>query len=146
MLLGVVQVVVDAHHHRQVLAPRRRGDYDLLGPAGQVAPGLLGVGEDARGLDYQVDSHFAPGNRTRVPLGEHLDGAAVHDQVAVVRFHSARVTAVAGVPLEQVRVGLGVGEVIDRGHLHLAFIPLLVGPEHQPADSSESVNANSRDH
>ena len=146
VLVSVVQVVVDAQHQRQVFAPGRRGDDDLLGPARQVSGGLLGVGEDAGGLHNEVNPHLTPRNGRRVAFREYLDGAAVHDQVAVVGFHLAGVAAVAGIPLEQVGVGLGVGKVIDRRNLNCAFVALLVGPEHQPSDSSKPVDSYARYH
>ena len=86
----------------------------FLGPSGQVAPGLLGVGENPGGLHYQVDAHFRPRYLGRVALGEDLDVMAVNHQVAIVGFDGAVIGPVVGVVLVKVGIGLGVGQVVDR--------------------------------
>src|SRR4029077_20640914 len=63
VLAAVVFVVVHADDNRQVFALGRRGDDDLLGSGVQVTLGLCGVGEDAGGLDDDVDPQVTPGQR-----------------------------------------------------------------------------------
>ena len=63
VLAAVVLVVVDAEHDGDVLVGGRRGDDDLLGARVQVALGLGGVGEDAGGLDDDVDAQVTPRQR-----------------------------------------------------------------------------------
>src|SRR5207249_6060613 len=58
--VGVVAVVVYAHDVRVVLIGRRGRDDDLPGAAAiDVRARLLGVGEEAGGLDDQVDAEVA---------------------------------------------------------------------------------------
>ena len=60
VLGGVVQVVVDAHHDRDVLVLGRRRDDDLLGAVVDVHLGLGGVGEEAGRLDDDVHAEVGP--------------------------------------------------------------------------------------
>ena len=69
--LGVVGLVVDAHHDRDVLVLRRRRDDHLLRPAGvDVGARLGGVGEEAGRLDHHSTPMVGPLQRGRVTLGE----------------------------------------------------------------------------
>src|SRR5699024_233506 len=52
--VGVVVALVDTDHEGRVLVLRLSGDDDLLGAVLDVGLGLLGVGEDAGGLDDDV--------------------------------------------------------------------------------------------
>src|SRR5262249_26353756 len=58
---GVVAVVVDAHHDRDVLALGRGGDDHLPRARGEVGRRGVAGGEPAGGLDHHVDAEFAPG-------------------------------------------------------------------------------------
>src|SRR5260370_950331 len=75
----VVQAQAD---HRVGVAAGRRDDH-ALGPADQVPGRLLTRGEQAGGLDDDVDVVRAPRNLVRVAFFELLDLAAV-DREAVV--------------------------------------------------------------
>ena len=91
-LAGIVLVFVDAQHDGQVLALGRGGDDDLLGPAlGDVVLGaqdnlallvdaVLLDGEDAGGLDDDLDAQVAPGQLAGIGFFEDLDRLAVDDQ------------------------------------------------------------------
>ena len=79
----VVEVVVDAHHDGDVLVGGRRRDDDLLGAAVDVLAGVRGLGEEAGGLDDDVDAEIAPRQAGRVALGEDPDRLAA-DPDAVV--------------------------------------------------------------
>ena len=76
VLLGVVLVVVDADDDREVLALGGGGDDDLLGAGRDVGLGLVGVGEEAGGLEHVLDAEVLPGELRRVLDGEDLDLAA----------------------------------------------------------------------
>jgi len=99
----VVGVVVDAEDHGQILVLGRRGDYDFGRSMVEVAARPAGVGEDAGGLDHDLDAVVAPRNLPGVALGDHGDALAVDHEVAVDDIDFARVAAVVGVVLEQVR-------------------------------------------
>jgi hypothetical protein len=67
VVLGrIVLVGVDAEDDGDVLILRRGADQDLLGTGGDVGLGLLGVGEDAGGLDDDVDAEVLPGQGGRI--------------------------------------------------------------------------------
>ena len=69
--------------------------------------------EHTRGLDDNVDVQIGPGKVGRVTLGEYLDAVSVDHQLVTVEDDGARVRAVDGVVLEQVREHRGVGQVVD---------------------------------
>ncbi len=84
-LAGVVLLVVDAHDDGDVLALGGGGDDDLLGPGGEVALGLLRVGEQAGRFDDVLDAELLPGQRGGAFLdGQALDLVAVDDQHVVL--------------------------------------------------------------
>ena len=103
------------------------GNNHLLGPALKVAGGLLGVCEEARGLDDQLDPEVAPRNLGGVPLGKDLDGPTVDNDVAVGSFDGTRIPAVVCVVLEEVGVGLGVREIVDGYDFELVRMSLEYG-------------------
>ena len=70
--VGVEGVVVDADDERGV-GPLRRGRHDHPGGAGiEVLAGLVPVGEEAGGLDHDVDLEVAPGQLLGVAHLQHL--------------------------------------------------------------------------
>ncbi len=130
----------------------RRGDDDLLGAGVQVALGLGGVGEDAGGLDDDVDAQVAPRQRGRAFLDlERLDlGAADDDGVVAFEADVLGVAAQDRVELQQVRQAGVVGEVVDRDDLDVGALALGLlrreGPVEVASDAAEAVNANPDGH
>jgi len=145
-LRAVVQVVVDAHHDRQVVAGGRRGDDDLLGPAGvDVLARVVGLGEEAGGLDDDVDAQVTPGEVARVALGQHLEGGATDLDPVADGGDLLGELAQDAVVLQQVRERLGSGQVVDRHDLDVRATgggrPIEVAP-----DPAETVDAHSYGH
>ena len=66
-LAGSYLPVVHAHDDGVVLALAGRRDDDLLRAGGEVALGLLGVGEQAGRLDHVVDAELLPRQLARAP-------------------------------------------------------------------------------
>ena len=97
---GVVQALVDAHHDGDVLVRGRGGDQDLLGAGVDVLLRSGGLGEEAGGLDDDVDAELAPGQVGGIALGEDLDDVAVDDDVAVLDLNGFGQAAADGVVLE----------------------------------------------
>src|SRR3546814_9126725 len=52
----------------------------------------------------------------RITLRRHDNAVAVDDDIIVVHFHSAGESAMNAVPLEQKRVGFGIGQVRSAAH------------------------------
>ena len=121
-------------------------DDHLLGAALQVGRRLVGVGEDAGGLDHDVHAQVAPGDLGGVLLGEDPHLLAVHHQGVLLSLHGAREAAVGGVVLEQVGVGLGVGQVVDRHDLQLVRVALHDGAQGLAPDASEAVDPDPSSH
>ena len=67
----VVGVVVDAEHDRDVGIRGRGGDHDLLRARGEMLLRALPVGEEAGGLEDDVDAQVAPRERRGIALREH---------------------------------------------------------------------------
>src|SRR5690606_5576479 len=141
----VVLVVVDAHHHGQVLTLGRGGDDDLLGAGLDVLAGILGLGEPAGGLDDHVDAELAPGQLGRVALLQGLDGGAADADGVLADLDVAVEGAQHRVVLEQVGEGGVVGEVVDGDDLDLAAGGLGRAPE-VAADAPETVHAYTDGH
>ncbi len=145
MLLGVVLVLVDAHHDGDVVVLRRRGDDDLLGAALEVRGGLGAVGEETGGLDDDVGADLAPREGGRVALGEGLDGLAVDGELAGADFDLIGQSAENAVVLQQVRNGLGVAQVVEGDHFDVG-IRGENRSEEVAADTAEAVDANADGH
>ena len=152
VLAAVVLVVVDADHDGDVRVGGRRGDDDLLGAGVQVPLGLGGVGEDAGGLDDDVDAQIAPRKFGRTGLDlERLD-LGVADDDGVVAFEADVVGQPAQdrVELQQVRQRGVVGQVVDRDDLDVGVVAerllRVQGPEEVASDSAEAVNAYPNGH
>jgi hypothetical protein len=99
----VVLVEVDAQHHRDVLAAGRRRDDDLLGARIEVLGSSLALGEEAGGLDDDVDAEVAPRQVGRITLGQDLEQLAVDQDALVGHLDRSGVRAQDRVVLQQVR-------------------------------------------
>ena len=85
-VLGDIKLlVVDAHDDGDVLVLGGCGDDDLLGAGGDVALGLLALGEESGRLDHDIDAEFLPGKSGGAFLhGEALDLVAIHHEGVVL--------------------------------------------------------------
>mmetsp|Transcript_1181 Transcript_1181/g.2551 ORF Transcript_1181/g.2551 Transcript_1181/m.2551 type:complete len:303 (+) Transcript_1181:346-1254(+) len=138
----LVLVVVDAHdEHGRV--GRGGGDDHLLGPAVEVHAGLLGGGEDSRGLDDVVGAGVAPGDLGRVHLAEDLDGLAVDGDglgLLVVGDGLAAAT-VDGVVLVHVLHVIHRDErIVDGDDVHVGLVRRRA--HHQASDAPEAVDSD----
>ena len=144
MLRGIVGVLVDAEHDGDIFVPGRCGDDDAPGAALEVRRRLARIGEETGRFDHELGAQLAPGDPGWVALGHHGHAPAIdHDGVGL-RPHLAREAPVVAVVLEQVGVGLCVGEVVDRDHLQRIGVVVQHGLERLAPDASEAVDADSR--
>ena len=140
VLLLIVLVVVDAHDDGDVLVLGGSRDDDLLGAGFQVSLRLVGIGEQAGGLDDDVDAQLAPRQVSRLALGQDLHLDAVGIKTVFGNRHLVECTAVDGVVLQQVCHGRLVAQVVDGDDLELGI--LRHSAEDQTADTAKSVNAH----
>ncbi len=123
-------------------AARRRND-DFLRAAVDVLAGRFGGAEQARALEHHVHPEVAPRQLGRITLREHLDPVAVDDDVAAVDVDLAVELAVCRVVARQVRVGLGVAQVVEGDDVELARAAILVDGTHYVApDAAVAVDAD----
>ena len=156
VLAGVVLLVVDAHDDGDVLALRRRRDDHLLRARGEVALGLLALGEEAGRLDHVVDAQLLPGQVGRRLRADDRDLLAVDDQHVVrflvgarlLRADLAAELLLRRIVLQQVGEVVGGDDVADRDDLDvLAEQPLLVqGAKEEAADATETVDGDTSAH
>ena len=148
MLCWIVDRVVDAEHDREVLVLGRGRDHNLLDAVSLVGHGLGGIGEEAGAFHHDLYPLAAPGNGARFLLAEDLDLPAVDNNIIALVAHTRGKGAVVGVVGEEVGVGLGIGQVVDRDHLHVTVEAVLLkdGAVGEAANATETVDADANGH
>ena len=106
----------------------------------EVGLGLVGVGEEAGGLDDDLRADGGPVELGGVALGEDLDGLAVDDDGVFGRGDFVLQVAEDGVVLEQVGERGGGGEVVDGDEFDVRVAER--GAENVASDAAEAVDAN----
>src|SRR5690606_34436570 len=107
--------------------------------------GFVGL-EKAGAFEHQVDSHCPVRQLARIALLGHRDVAAVDLDAVAVGGHGARESPVRRIVGEQQRIGLRVGQVVDRDELEIVVAALEDGPRDEPTDAPETVDRNFRRH
>ena len=135
-----------------------RGDDDLLRAGGEVALGLLGLGEQAGRFDHVVDAELLPRQRRPAPsltarhlISWPLTTSTSSSALSAPDFFELTVAvelALRRVVLQQVGEVVGGDEVVDGDDVELlAEQPLLdQGAEDQPADAAEPVDSDASAH
>ena len=109
MIRAVVEMVVHAHHHGEILVLGRGGNNHLLRAGFDVALGLFAIGEEAGGFDHHVHAEFFPRQLRRGRGFDHLDLGTIHHEGFIVLMADFTIErALSGIVFEQ------VGEVIGR--------------------------------
>ena len=120
-----------------------RGNHDLLRTRGQMRRRLGLAREQARAFEHDVDAELAPRQFRRIALRDHADPVAVDDHRVAVDVHVALEPAMHGVEAGQMRVGVGIAEIVDRHDLDLALVWSLVqGAQNVAADAAIAVDAD----
>ena len=140
----IVLVGVDAQDQREVGFLGRRRDDDLLGARVEVELRLLAVGEQARGLEHDVDAEVLPRQLAGVADRQHLEAVAADGDGVARGLHVLRQVAENRVVLEQVRQGLRVREVVDRHEIE--FLLAEGGAQDVAADPPEPVDTDFQTH
>ena len=133
-------VLIHAEHDglADILGWRR--DQHALGTGIQMRLGGFMALEEARALQHDVDAHVLVRQFAGIALAGHGDGFAVHLDAVIGGRHIATETAMGGVILKQKRIGLGIGQIVDRHQIQPAIGPLQNGARHQAADTPETVD------
>ncbi len=108
----------------------------------EVFSGLLAGSEDAGGFHHVLHVQIFPGQGFRVFLGKDSDPFAVDDNVLVIVAHFALKDLVHTVVFEEVGQGLGIGEIVDRHHIHIR-VKLQKRAQHQASDAAKSIDCYS---
>ena len=140
VLSRVVLVVVDAHNDGDVLVLGGSRDKDLLGAGFDVLLGLVGIGEEARGLDNQVYADFAPRDVQRVAVAEHANLMAIDNDEIALDLDLVVNTAMDGIVLQKMGVSLGAARIVDSDDVECRI--LLHRAENKSADTTEAVDTN----
>ncbi|MOA19390.1 hypothetical protein D3C78_1397680 [compost metagenome] len=109
--------------------------------------GLFLGGEEAGAFQHDVDLQVAPGQFGRVAVGQHADLVAVDDHEVAVDFDGARELAVGGVVARQVRVRLGIAQVVDGDDFDIVLLAtFVVGTQDVAADATVTVDGDANSH
>ena len=148
--LRIVGVLVHADDEGGVGTRTRRAHDDPLGAAFDVHGRLRPVGEDARGLDNDVDTEITPRQRLGIALGEHEELVAVDGDPVFGNLDRVRQSAHDRVVLQKMGKRLHRGEVVDGNELDVVTPRSGLLLHHRPkkvaTDPAESIDADSHCH
>jgi hypothetical protein len=144
VLRGIVHLVVDAQHERNVGALGGRRDDDLLRAGGDVLRGGGAIGEEAGRLEDDVDAKRPPAQFGRVSLREDLELVALHRDAAVLRLDARLQVADHRVVFEQVREGIRARQIVDGDEIDVLVAQRR--PHDVPPDAPESVDPDPYSH
>jgi hypothetical protein len=105
-----------------------------------MAGGGVALGEDAGAFHHDVDLEGAPGQLRDLALGQNLDRPGAALQRVALELHPAWKAAVHRVVLQEMRVGGGRRQVVDRHDLDVAPALLDDCAQHVAADPAEAVD------
>src|SRR5258706_2613205 len=105
-----------------------------------------GVGEAPGRFEDDVDAQVLPRESSWILLRENLDLVTVDDDRILARLDISLISAVYRVVFEQVRQGLGIGEVIYRHEIQIGDALNLGGSNDLTPNPSETVDAYPRRH
>ena len=139
VLRRVVNVVIDPDANRRVGIFRRRGNqHAFRAGLADVQLGFVAAGEKSGRFQHHIHPQFFPRQIARVALLEDFDLVTAHDDVFIVVADLAVELAMNRVPFEQMRQGMGIGEIVDRANaldLFLCHCAQDIAP-----DAAEAVN------
>ena len=141
-MLGGELVVVYAIDDGQVDALGRGRDQDAAGAGVDMFLSALSISEEAGAFQRDLDAVRLVRKVGGVALGSDLDALAIDDDRIAFGLHVAGELAVDAVVLEQPRIGLGVGEVVDADKLKPAVGTLEDRAGDQAADAAKSVDGD----
>ena len=142
MLAGIVGAIVNPQHKRDVLVGRRRGDDSFFSAGIEMRAYLRSVGENAGGLDDDVDAELFPRQPGGFFLSEHGDRLAVDLHDTVSTFDCAGINAVCRIVAKQVGVGFQIRHVVDRNDGEFIPAALEKGAQHQPANPAKPIDCH----
>src|SRR6266478_9299883 len=138
VLGGIVLVLVDAQHDREVLVLCRSGDDDLLYRPAHMLLGIVSVGESAGRFDDDLRADGLPGQRGWVFFFENLNGFAVDGNVVGTSGDFVRQVSQDRIVLEQVGQSFRIGKVVDRNEFKILIFKR--SAQHVAADAAKSIN------
>jgi hypothetical protein len=109
----IVLLVVHTQDDGHVRALGRGGDDHLLCSGLDVFRCAISRREDAGGLEHDVHAEILPRQLRRILHREDLELVLGHGDPVAGRFHVRLEVAEDRVVLEEMRQGLGVGEIVD---------------------------------
>ena len=113
-----------------------------LRPCGDVPARLLGVGEQPGAFKHQIDAHFAVRELGGVAFSGNADGLAVDDDVAVRDAHISVKRAMDAVALQQQRIGLGIGEIVDGDDFQVGATAGDQRAQHVATDAAKAIDGD----
>ena len=140
--------MIDAKDNRgiDVLATGRRDDH-FLGTTLEMGRGLFLGGEKSGALEHDVDTEFAPGQLRGITVGENANPVTVDDHGIALDRHSAAEATMRSVELRQMRIGLGIAEIVDRNDLQVMLLAtFIVGTQDVAADAAIAIDGNAKGH
>jgi len=101
-----------------------------------------GVSKKSCRFDHDLNPGVSPGDVCRISFGDGFNRLAVYDDGSITRLDLAGIAAIVGVILQKVRIGLGIGKVIDHHHFEFVAMTFVDCLEDLATDSPESVDAH----
>ena len=99
--------------------------------------------EKTRAFEHDVHAERAPRQLGRVAHREHLDAVAINDHRVAVDFDLVVEPPVRGVVTREVRVGLGIAQIVDGDDPDIVLTAaLVVGAQDVAADAAVTIDGD----
>jgi len=136
----VIHAVDDRRIH--IVAPRR-GNQDFFRTRRNVRRRLGFAREQAGALEHKIHAEFGPRQFRRIALRHHADAIAVDHHGIAVDMHFAVKSPMHGVVASQMRIGIGIAQIVDGDDLDgAAVLALVQRTQDIAADSPVTIDAH----
>ncbi len=138
--VGLIRLVVHAHHKHGCIIFNRSCDDHALGAGIKMALGHIFAEEESRGFDDVICADFAPLQIGGNFFSGHADLLAIDHKLSAFNLHIALKSTMRGIVFEHVCEIIHIHKIIDSNNLNIFASNR--GSENKTPDTAESIDTN----